>query len=349
MNIRAPGLNKLCVHLAEPDQVFLTHHVGKVATGVESLNETLTLHGVSVDKLVTKGGPELVLSPTSIFGEAINRGCLLELFNGLLECLHPGLKHLLVVASLGLVRRKFSFQLSILGLDSIYILELVVRVVGGVIVNWWGGGKGDRLVGEPVGGRRTDELLWRYWRWASWFLLFLLRSIFDASPEADTKGHCSSQICLGRPCFFLNKQVSPTMSSWHDGDWMCVRPRCGGINFASRTKCRDCGLAKPTEFQPLNGRSKPSLQRRIGDWDCTCGFVNFGSRVACHSCGKSRTSEEETSTSNECVVCMDAPRDVLLATCRHLSMCTTCVQSVRECPICRATFDETDIIPVFIS
>lgn len=147
----------------------------------------------------------------------------------------------------------------------------------------------------------------------------------------------------------LNKQVSSKMSSWRDGDWMCVRPHCGGINFASRTKCRDCGLAKPTEFQPVNGRSKPSPQRRIGDWDCTCGFVNFGSRVACHSCGKSRTSEEETSTSNECVICMDAQRDVLLATCRHLSMCTTCVQSVRECPICRATFDETDIIPVFIS
>lgn len=185
------------------------------------------------------------------------------------------------------------------------------------------------------------------------------------------------------------KRHRPLQTGWRDGDWKCSRSGCGGINFASRAKCRDCGAAKPSAGssppqpakrgdwtcsctfnnfasrttcrlcakarppQPPSSTSAP--EQRLGDWPCSCSFMNFGSRTACYSCGKARESttttetDEEASQDNECVVCMDAPRNALIATCRHLSMCTVCIQSVDKCPICRAEFTASNIIPIFIA
>jgi hypothetical protein len=37
-----------------------------------------------------------------------------------------------------------------------------------------------------------------------------------------------------------------------------------------------------------------------------------------------------------CVVCMDAPRKIVLLPCGHLQLCTLCAGKVKTCPSCRA-------------
>jgi len=46
--------------------------------------------------------------------------------------------------------------------------------------------------------------------------------------------------------------------------------------------------------------------------------------------------EEET----DCMICYDRPRSVVLLPCRHCSVCSSCLRSLRDerCPLCRATF-----------
>lgn len=51
----------------------------------------------------------------------------------------------------------------------------------------------------------------------------------------------------------------------------------------------------------------------------------------------------------QCVVCLDAPRTVLLKQCGHLVLCSGCTGVImqrrgRACPICRRSFRKTDII-----
>ena len=47
----------------------------------------------------------------------------------------------------------------------------------------------------------------------------------------------------------------------------------------------------------------------------------------------------------ECVVCMDAPQSHALVPCGHMCMCATCaercVETVKECPMCRAPAHQT--------
>lgn len=44
--------------------------------------------------------------------------------------------------------------------------------------------------------------------------------------------------------------------------------------------------------------------------------------------------------SEECVVCLTEPKEVLLIPCRHLSVCRNCFQHVDKCPVCRAAYSE---------
>jgi hypothetical protein len=43
----------------------------------------------------------------------------------------------------------------------------------------------------------------------------------------------------------------------------------------------------------------------------------------------------------ECIVCMDAPRSVLLLPCKHLALCNECWQckEMKQCPCCRGLID----------
>jgi len=56
--------------------------------------------------------------------------------------------------------------------------------------------------------------------------------------------------------------------------------------------------------------------------------------------GKSRSPELA------CVVCLEAPRQILLMPCRHVCCCKVCAQRLERCPICRA--ETTTLAEVFL-
>jgi len=43
---------------------------------------------------------------------------------------------------------------------------------------------------------------------------------------------------------------------------------------------------------------------------------------------------------NECVICMNAPRDVVIIPCGHLICCENCVVQCKECPLCRGVIND---------
>lgn len=52
--------------------------------------------------------------------------------------------------------------------------------------------------------------------------------------------------------------------------------------------------------------------------------------------------KDDEETLRQCVVCMDAPRDILLSPCHHLVVCTNCVENLgTECPMCRKRIRKT--------
>lgn len=73
------------------------------------------------------------------------------------------------------------------------------------------------------------------------------------------------------------------------GDWDC--PRCGNLNFSSRTKCNGtvegeaCELARP-EFETYGvALVKRNDIKKPGDWNCfRCGNINFKIREECNKC-----------------------------------------------------------------
>lgn len=109
----------------------------------------------------------------------------------------------------------------------------------------------------------------------------------------------------------LNEESGPTalVSSNHQkmmpGDWLCYK--CGDLQFARNSKCRQCGAPKPESaggrdgsrsrsrsrshsrsssrgqldrHQPQNGGSQPA-----GDWFCpSCNDLQFGRDSQCRSC-----------------------------------------------------------------
>ena len=45
-----------------------------------------------------------------------------------------------------------------------------------------------------------------------------------------------------------------------------------------------------------------------------------------------------------CVICLDAPREVLLKPCKHYCLCSNCSNELRDCPICKRGIQEMEII-----
>ena len=48
------------------------------------------------------------------------------------------------------------------------------------------------------------------------------------------------------------------------------------------------------------------------------------------------TTTESTNNGNECVICIDGPKTIVLFPCKHLCLCSKCsaTQNVKQCPIC---------------
>lgn len=58
--------------------------------------------------------------------------------------------------------------------------------------------------------------------------------------------------------------------------------------------------------------------------------------------------EEENGEEVDCMICYDRPRSVLLLPCRHCSVCSSCLRSLRDerCPLCRAVFSAYLLFPL---
>lgn len=54
-----------------------------------------------------------------------------------------------------------------------------------------------------------------------------------------------------------------------------------------------------------------------------------------------------TSSIPECIVCMDAPRQILLVPCNHVDVCESCSEKIEQCPSCRTPIESRS--KVFLS
>jgi hypothetical protein len=45
-----------------------------------------------------------------------------------------------------------------------------------------------------------------------------------------------------------------------------------------------------------------------------------------------------------CIVCMDAPKSVMLEPCRHLNLCKSCARNVAQCPTCRVPVQDRKVV-----
>jgi hypothetical protein len=150
-------------------------------------------------------------------------------------------------------------------------------------------------------------------------------------------------------CFKCGKWRPRPAPTTREGDWTC--PGCRASVFASKSRCFKCDTPKPGSSS--GSSSKPALERRSGDWDCkSCGTCNFASRPICFKCSKLKTWEppKDTTSSAQCVVCLDAQVDTILLTCGHACMCGGCAEAVDgTCPMCRESFAPTDVKKMFLS
>jgi len=58
--------------------------------------------------------------------------------------------------------------------------------------------------------------------------------------------------------------------------------------------------------------------------------------------------EEENGEEVDCMICYDRPRSILLLPCRHCSVCSSCLRSLRDerCPLCRSTIERYEAVCV---
>ncbi|UJR25648.1 hypothetical protein I4U23_006999 [Adineta vaga] len=130
------------------------------------------------------------------------------------------------------------------------------------------------------------------------------------------------------------------------GDWTCHF--CNNINFAARIACNKCGRQKQSAPN-ANANATAITMQKPGDWKCSsCPEMNFGSRTVCRSCGTARPSAEASNNDkSECVICMERAIDSVITTCGHSAVCLPCGNQITQCPVCRNTFNQQQIIKLY--
>jgi len=160
----------------------------------------------------------------------------------------------------------------------------------------------------------------------------------------------------------VNKHGTKATTTDNCNDWNCRK--CGDLQFANRTKCRQCNEPR---FDMTTLHNVSNSRIRPGDWLCPkCGDHQFANNVTCRRCYTqnpnlstqtitcvnnltSITEPSNTETINDdCVVCMDNKKCMLLlhanGTEGHLCCCQHCAAVLISngdcCPMCRSSVSQ---------
>lgn len=66
-------------------------------------------------------------------------------------------------------------------------------------------------------------------------------------------------------------------------------------------------------------------------------FINSHSKTRLHGLEPNipKTTVTTEITELQCIICLNNEKDCLLLPCKHVCVCTTCVQHLKKCPVCR--------------
>jgi len=91
-----------------------------------------------------------------------------------------------------------------------------------------------------------------------------------------------------------------------------------------------CIVSKPKNSDCEAERRWADAERR---WADDASSVSLSSRSQSSTSSSSRAKRRSTVA---CVVCFEAPREILLEPCRHVCCCKACGDRLDHCPMCRA-------------
>ncbi len=52
-------------------------------------------------------------------------------------------------------------------------------------------------------------------------------------------------------------------------------------------------------------------------------------------------------SSSDCVICTAAVPDAVITVCGHLAVCMDCGKKIHQCPVCRALFNENQLLKIY--
>jgi hypothetical protein len=152
------------------------------------------------------------------------------------------------------------------------------------------------------------------------------RGVSSSQGQQHVSGVCS--VCCGSitgPCF--------RCTACHAAGWLVCRACAVGDALS------DLGDAHEADDAPA---PPPSGARRGAAGKPTAEGAAAGPRRAAR---RRRADDEEL-----CVRCLAAARNNVLLPCRHLCACSPCAQTLKQCPLCRATVeDRLEVIGQFSS